>query len=159
MKSVPGSVRQLSPSPVVSGHQLLARSPPGAREEQSKKHYCEAIMADSNNSKRIVFTTWGSFGDLHPFMGLALEMQARGHRAAIATMSSYREKVQDAGIDSFPMRPDFVAVDTEKGKEIILRIMDLRDGPRYVMQELLAPFTRDTLPTPLQRSTPMAAQT
>jgi rhamnosyltransferase subunit B len=99
-------------------------------------------MRDS--SKRIVFTTWGSFGDLHPFMGLALEMQARGHRAAIATMPSYREKVQDAGIDFFPMRPDFVAVDSEKGKEIILRIMDLRDGPRYVMQELLAPFTRDT---------------
>ena len=29
------------------------------------------------DSKRIVFTTWGSFGDIHPFMGLALELQAR----------------------------------------------------------------------------------
>jgi hypothetical protein len=28
------------------------------------------------DSKRIVFTTWGSFGDIHPFMALALEMQA-----------------------------------------------------------------------------------
>ena len=54
-----------------------------------------------SNSKKIVFTTWGSFGDIHPFMGLALELQARGHRAAIATLSWYREKIEAAGIQFY----------------------------------------------------------
>ena len=26
-------------------------------------------------SKQIVFTTWGSFGDVHPFMALAIELR------------------------------------------------------------------------------------
>jgi hypothetical protein len=34
-------------------------------------------------SSRIVFVTWGSFGDLHPYLALARELQRRGHRTAI----------------------------------------------------------------------------
>ena len=58
------------------------------------------------DSKKIVFTTWGSFGDIHPFMALARELQARGHRAAIATLSWYREKIEAAGIQFYQLRPD-----------------------------------------------------
>jgi len=50
-------------------------------------------MESDPESKRIVFTTWGSYGDIHPFMGLALAMQARGHRPAVATLPVYREKI------------------------------------------------------------------
>ena len=35
-------------------------------------------MSQLGPTKRVVFTTWGSFGDLHPFMALALELQERG---------------------------------------------------------------------------------
>jgi UDP:flavonoid glycosyltransferase YjiC (YdhE family) len=98
----------------------------------------------SNISKRIVFTTWGSFGDLHPFMALALELKARGHRPAIASIAEYRPKVEAAGIDFFPLRPWVELPDTKEGQEKIRRIMDLRDGPRYVIQEMLAPTTRET---------------
>ena len=98
----------------------------------------------SNTSKRIVFTTWGSFGDLHPFMALALGLKARGHRPAIASIADYRPKVEAAGIDFFPLRPSVELPDTEEGQEVIRRIMDLRDGPRYVIQEMLAPTTRET---------------
>jgi hypothetical protein len=40
-------------------------------------------MHSTSESKRVVFTTWGSYGDIHPFMGLSLELQERGHRPAI----------------------------------------------------------------------------
>jgi rhamnosyltransferase subunit B len=90
------------------------------------------------DSKRIVFTTWGSFGDIHPFMALALEMQARGHRPAIATLELYREKIEAAGIDFFPMRPDTPAPETDEAAEMMRRVMDLRTGPRYVMRDMLS---------------------
>lgn len=95
-----------------------------------------------SNSKQIVFTTWGSFGDIHPFMGLALELQARGHRAAIATLSWYREKIEAAGIQFYQLRPDELSTNKVEEDEVLRRIMDLRDGPRYVMQDLLSPHIR-----------------
>ena len=94
------------------------------------------------DGKRIVFTTWGSFGDIHPFMGLALEMKERGHRPAIATLSLYREKIEAAGLEFYPLRPDSPSYNTEEGKELIRRAMDLRNGPRYVMRDLLATHIR-----------------
>jgi len=45
---------------------------------------------------RIVFTTWGSLGDLHPYMAVALELRARGHRPVMATMEVYRETIEAA---------------------------------------------------------------
>lgn len=33
--------------------------------------------------KRIVFTTWGSLGDLHPYLAPAFELQRRGHDVAV----------------------------------------------------------------------------
>lgn len=97
-----------------------------------------------NGGKRIVFTTWGSFGDIHPFMGLALELKSRGHRPAVATLPAYRDKIEAAGLDFYPVGPDVALPDTEEGKELIRRAMDLRDGPRYVMADLLAPRIRET---------------
>lgn len=99
-------------------------------------------MKDTSNNKKIVFTTWGSFGDIHPFMGLALELQARGHRAAIATLSWYREKIEAAGLQFYQLRPDELSTNKEEEDEVLRRIMDLRDGPRYVMQDILSPHIR-----------------
>ncbi|UBF27446.1 glycosyltransferase [Kovacikia minuta CCNUW1] len=35
---------------------------------------------------RIVFTTIGSLGDLHPKIAIALELQKRGHHVIVATL-------------------------------------------------------------------------
>jgi len=95
-----------------------------------------------SNLKKIVFTTWGSFGDIHPFMALARELQARGHRTAIATLSWYREKIEYAGIEFYQLRPDALAANPEEENEVVRRILDLREGPRYVMREILSPHIR-----------------
>jgi MGT family glycosyltransferase len=92
--------------------------------------------------KKIVFTTWGSYGDIHPFMGLARELQARGHRTAIATLSWYREKIEAAGVEFYQLRPDSLASNPDEENEVVRRILDLRDGPRYVMREILSPHIR-----------------
>lgn len=77
-------------------------------------------------------------------MGLALEMKARGHRPAVVTLPYYREKIEAVGLKFYPLRPDSPPPETEESKEMIRRAMDLRDGPRYVMGELLAPHIRET---------------
>jgi rhamnosyltransferase subunit B len=48
---------------------------------------------------RIILTTFGSLGDLHPKIALALELQARGHDVVLATHQSYQAKVQALGLN------------------------------------------------------------
>ena len=55
--------------------------------------------------RRILLSTLGSLGDLHPIMGLALALQARGHDVALATSDFYRERITAAGLEFRPLRP------------------------------------------------------
>src|SRR4051812_40206317 len=101
-------------------------------------------MSQSRAKKRVVFSTWGSFGDLHPHMALALELQARGYHSTIATSPLYREKVEAEGIAFHPVRPDLPSPDAETSAEIIRRVSHRRSGPAYLFRELLVPHLRET---------------
>src|ERR1044071_1729162 len=94
--------------------------------------------------KRLVFTTSGSFGDLHPFMALALELKQRGYVSVIATSPIYSEKVEAEGIGFYPVRPDLPPPDAETSAEIIRRVSNARWGPGYLFRELLIPHLRET---------------
>lgn len=91
--------------------------------------------SDGPRGKRIVLTTYGSFGDLHPYMALALELKARGHRPALATGNYYREKVEAAGIEFHPVRPDMPS--EEEVPEIVARVMDVKKGGEFLIKDLL----------------------
>jgi MGT family glycosyltransferase len=95
-----------------------------------------------SNGKRIVLNTWGSFGDVHPYMAVALELRARGHRPVIATMEVYREKLEAAGLELAPVRPN-IPQPKEQEPELIEKIMEPRTGPRFLMEEIVYPAIRD----------------
>jgi rhamnosyltransferase subunit B len=56
--------------------------------------------------RRILITTWGSLGDLHPYVALALGLQSRGHEAILATGECYRRKIEALDIGFRAVRPD-----------------------------------------------------
>lgn len=93
-------------------------------------------------SRRIILTTFGSFGDLHPYISLALELQSRGHHAIIATSEIYREKIESLKIGFHPMRPNLPA--PEESGDIIAEVMDARNGTAYLFNQMLMPALRDT---------------
>ncbi|MBL8796741.1 MAG: glycosyltransferase family 1 protein [Planctomycetia bacterium] len=96
----------------------------------------------NGNGKRIVISTFGSLGDLHPYIALALGLQARGHRAVIATSGFYRPKVEALGIGFASVRPD--KPDTDADPDLMRRIMDQRQGTETVICELLMPVLRQS---------------
>ena len=51
---------------------------------------------------RIVLTTFGSLGDLNPFIALAHGLQTRGFRPVIATSAYHRDAVRGAGLPFTP---------------------------------------------------------
>ncbi|HSK62196.1 MAG TPA: glycosyltransferase, partial [Pyrinomonadaceae bacterium] len=92
---------------------------------------------------RIVLNTFGSFGDLHPYMAIALELQSRGHVPVIATMAGYRDKIEGAGLEFFAVRPEIMNP-REQDAELIEKIMEPKTGPRFLTQELIFPAVRDS---------------
>lgn len=94
------------------------------------------------SASRILLTTFGSFGDLHPFIAVALELKARGHRPIIGTSEIYREKIEDLGLGFAPVRPNLPPLD--EARDMIARVMDARTGTEYLFKQLLMPHLRES---------------
>ncbi len=98
---------------------------------------------NQSRNKRIVISTFGSFGDVHPYVSIALELKARGHTPVVATTEAYREKMEVQGIEFSPVRPELPSFDQpEELGQLVEEVMDPRDGSEKVMQ-LLLPHLRE----------------
>jgi UDP:flavonoid glycosyltransferase YjiC (YdhE family) len=96
-------------------------------------------------SSRIILSTFGSFGDIHPYVALALELRARGHRPVIATSEIYREKTDAAGLELHPVRPVVPSYDEpDKISRMLETMMDARTGTEEILNTLIIPHLRDT---------------
>jgi rhamnosyltransferase subunit B len=95
-------------------------------------------------SRRIILSTFGSFGDVHPYIAVALELKARGHRPVIATSEIYREKMNALGLEFHPVRPVVPSYDEpDKVVPMLEKMMDARTGTEEVIKTLLVPHLRD----------------
>lgn len=94
----------------------------------------------SGERKVIAFATLGSLGDLHPCLALGSELKLRGHRVRIITTEFYRKKVEQAGIEFCPMRPDL----DPTADELIGQCEELKDGPEVLFRRIILPHVRAT---------------
>ncbi|HUF31518.1 MAG TPA: glycosyltransferase, partial [Gemmatimonadaceae bacterium] len=88
---------------------------------------------------RVCLTTLGSFGDLHPMLGLAHALKKRGHLPVLATSPAYREIIEGEGIAFHGIRPDIQPND----REVIRRVMDRTRGTEALF-EMIMPHFRDS---------------
>ena len=51
--------------------------------------------------------TFGSYGDIHPYLAIAAELCSRGHHPVVATSELYREKLVAGGFDFVRCGPTF----------------------------------------------------
>jgi rhamnosyltransferase subunit B len=99
----------------------------------------------SRQGKRIVLSTFGSFGDVHPYIAVALELKRRGHRPVIATSGIYREKTDAVGLELQPLPPDLPSYDRpEEVRRIVSELMDAKKGTEKVFKELVLPYLRES---------------
>lgn len=87
------------------------------------------------SSKRIVLSTFGSFGDIHPYVAIALELKARGHLPVIATSEVYREKMDAVGIELFPVRPNMPSHDQpDELSRLAADLIEAKGGTEKVIE-------------------------
>jgi len=93
--------------------------------------------------KRIVLTTFGSYGDIHPYLAIAAELRSRGHHPVIATSELYREKLLAGGIDFVPVRPN-IPPPQEQDPVMMEKVMNPKSGSSFLLNEMLFPFVRES---------------
>jgi len=92
------------------------------------------------SAKRIVLATYGTLGDVHPYLAIALELQARGHRPIIATSEYHRRTIEAKGIEFHALRPDISFAD----KVLHQRLTEPKRGLERVVREFMLPVLRMT---------------
>jgi UDP:flavonoid glycosyltransferase YjiC (YdhE family) len=102
--------------------------------------YASNVDQEAFIVSRIVLTTLGSLGDLHPKIALALELRKRGHNVVFATHKEYQSKIEALGFEFHRMRPDNTALDDP---EEMARMMDLQNGSEYIVRNWVCPSLRE----------------
>jgi UDP:flavonoid glycosyltransferase YjiC (YdhE family) len=87
---------------------------------------------------RIVLSTFGTLGDVHPMIALALELRSRGHRPVLAVPEIFRRKVSPLGLDFAPVGPN---LDPENSS-LVAELMDVNKGTERTLREILFPAVR-----------------
>ena len=103
---------------------------------------CGAMLRSGNVARvaRIVFSTVGSLGDLHPSLAIARVLAERGHAPVIATHAGYRPRVEAAGLAFHAVRPDFA--DYGEVPDVMKHAMHEQRGSEYVVRRLVLPYIR-----------------
>jgi UDP:flavonoid glycosyltransferase YjiC (YdhE family) len=89
---------------------------------------------------RILITSWGSYGDVYPYIGLGRALAERGHNIALAVPGYYAPLVEAAGLEHRPVGPAIDPAD----REIVARVMHPIRGAEVLIREWLMPKLAET---------------
>lgn len=98
----------------------------------------------SQAAPRVVLATFGTHGDVHPFLALAIALQRRGIRPVLAAADFYRSKVESEGVEFATMRPELDAVAARLGMEQQAIARAAAKRPDFIVQDILLPHLRET---------------
>src|SRR3954468_11900037 len=87
---------------------------------------------------RIVLNSWGSLGDLFPYIALGHALQARGHSVVLAVPDFYRPMVEAAGLEHADVGPEVDPSD----RALIAGVMDPMKGPEFLIRHVIMPALR-----------------
>jgi UDP:flavonoid glycosyltransferase YjiC (YdhE family) len=89
---------------------------------------------------RIVINSWGSYGDVYPYIGIGKALQARGHHVTLALPRYYVPMVEKEGLAARAVGPDIDPNDRER----IAAVMDPAKGPERLIRGWVMPALRQS---------------
>jgi rhamnosyltransferase subunit B len=88
---------------------------------------------------QILIASWGSYGDVYPYVGLAFALKDFGHHPILATAEFYRPIVESLGFEFHPVGPMVDPTD----EATIRRVLDPVRGADTLVKEILLPSLRN----------------
>jgi rhamnosyltransferase subunit B len=108
----------------------------------------QRVLPPVARAARIVLSTFGSAGDVYPFIALAAALEREGAAPVIAAPPLFAGAVRAAGIAFHPVGPDLEALQKDLGLSeagLVRAALHPRDGTRFIVAELLMPYLRTSL--------------
>ncbi|MGA8169866.1 MAG: nucleotide disphospho-sugar-binding domain-containing protein [Methylocystis sp.] len=92
---------------------------------------------------KILLVTFGSLGDVYPFIALGQALQREGFVVVVATSESYRDLIVEEGLGFTAIHPDLGEATERLGMDLgeIARRMSVDDG--FLFQKLIFPFLHE----------------
>jgi rhamnosyltransferase subunit B len=91
---------------------------------------------------RVLMASFGSLGDLHPYIAVGRALQARGVSARLATCSDYRAQVESAGLEFAPVAPSLAELGTPQ--ELARKVAHPLRGSKALIEGLIMPHLRES---------------
>lgn len=95
--------------------------------------------------RKILMTTFGSYGDLHPYIGMAKALIANGDQVTIATHADYQEHVERVGARFVLIRPGLEEAGPKE--KWAPQVNHPVFGPRFIMQTFVMPYLEESYNT------------
>ena len=89
---------------------------------------------------KIILASIGSLGDLHPFIAIAQELQARGQSLILAVSENQIEKVNSAGLDAHPILPSSEYMNRQLGLTSAEVTQEMMNDINFVVENVMLRF-------------------
>lgn len=100
-------------------------------------------MIEVATKKRIVMATYGSPGDLQPFLAIGCELRARGYDVVVATCATYRDRVVAADLEFAVVRPD--RLPGQQDPDFLDRLFREHRRPAAIFGDMFLPCFRESV--------------
>jgi len=90
--------------------------------------------------RKILLTTVGTLGDLHPFIAIGLALKRRGHQPVLAVPEDHVAKATAAGLDAVAVLPGFDAIRERMGLREDDAVKRAMADQVYLLEQLLLPW-------------------
>lgn len=92
---------------------------------------------------KILIATFGSLGDVNPFIGLAHALRSQGFDPVIATSEEYRDFIEGEGLDFKPVRPDLGEISSRLNMHKGEIATKMSQSKRFLFDQIMFPHLRD----------------
>lgn len=94
-------------------------------------------------TRKVLIATFGSLGDLHPFVALAHALAREGFTPVIATSAAYADYIEGEGLAFTPIRPDADDLLARLGIDMGEIARRMADNDKYLFETLIFPHLRE----------------
>ncbi|RKU06105.1 hypothetical protein C6502_21715 [Candidatus Poribacteria bacterium] len=84
---------------------------------------------------RIVLSTWGSTGDVQPFLALSDRLLKQGHKVRVCTSEIYRDRFTERGVDFYPVGAPFDLDRLDQAMDAIVQIKNPLQSAILIVKE------------------------
>lgn len=93
---------------------------------------------------KILIATFGSLGDLHPFVALGHALAREGYAPVIATSAAYADYILGEGLGFAPIRPDADDIMSRLGMDLGEIARAMAESDQFLFKTLIFPHLRES---------------